>query len=84
MYNIGKVKKGGVDMGKTKQMRKLAKAAKMGRPSAMYRFGIRCEKQDMIKAASWISAAAEAGYAPAIEWMKDYRFDDNAEVQAHS
>ena len=76
-------------MGKTKKMRKLIKAAKMGKPYAMYQLGIcyrlgRERPQDMNKAAAWIADAAEAGYAPAIEWMKDYSFDDNASVQAEA
>lgn len=76
-------------MDKTKKMRKLIKAAKMGKPYAMYRLGIcyqlgRERPQDMNKAVAWIADAAEAGYAPAIEWMKDYSFDDNASVQAEA
>ncbi len=76
-------------MGKTKKMRKLIKAAKMGKPYAMYQLGIcyqlgRERPRDMNKAAAWIADAAEAGYAPAIEWMKDYSFDDNASVQAEA
>lgn len=74
-------------MRKSKKMRKLFKAAKMGKSYAMYQLGIcyqlgRERVQDMNEAATWIGAAAEAGYAPAMEWMKDYRFDDNATVQA--
>lgn len=74
-------------MGKTKKMRKLIKAAKMGKPYAMYQLGIcyqlgRERPQNMNEAAAWIADAAEAGYAPAIEWMKDYYFDDDACVQA--
>jgi len=76
-------------VGKTKKMRKLIKAAKMGKPYAMYQLGIcyqlgRERPQDMNKAAAWIADAAEAGYAPAIEWTKDYSFDDNASVQAEA
>lgn len=76
-------------MGKTKMTRKLIKAAKMGKPYAMYQLGIcyqlgRERPQDMNKAAAWIADAAEAGYTPAIEWMKDYSFDDNASVQAEA
>ena len=76
-------------MGKTKKMRKLIKAAKMGKPYAMYQLGIcyqlgrECQ-QNMNEAAVWIAAAAEAGYVPAIEWIKDYTFDDNASVQAEA
>lgn len=76
-------------MSKSKKMRKLIKAAKMGKPYAMYQLGIcyqlgRERVQDMNEAAAWINRAAEAGYAPAIEWMKDYSFDDNAAVQAQA
>ena len=76
-------------MGKTKKMRKLIKAAKMGKPYAMYQLGICCQlgrerEQDLSEAATWIAYAAEAGYAPAIEWIKDYTFDDNASVQAEA
>lgn len=76
-------------MSKSKKMRKLIKAAKMGKPYAMYQLGIcyqlgRERVQDMNEAATWINRAAEAGYDPAIEWMKDYSFDDNADVQAQA
>ena len=76
-------------MAKTKKMRKLCKAAKMGKPYAMYQLGIcyqlgREGKQDMNKAAAIIADAAATGYAPAIEWIKDYTFDDNASVQAEA
>ena len=76
-------------MSKSKKMKKLIKAAKMGKVYAMYQLGI-CYQlgrecvQDMNEAAAWICSAAEAGYAPAIEWMKDYSFDDNAAVQAEA
>ena len=76
-------------MGKTKKMRKLIKAAKMGKPYAMYQLGIcyqlgREYQQNMNEAAALIASAAEAGYAPAIEWIKDYTFDDDASVQAEA
>ena len=45
-------------------------------------------EKDLTKAAEWISAAAEAGYAPALDWIKDYFFDDDALIvednQIHS
>ena len=76
-------------MNKSKKMRRLIKAAKMGKPYAMYQLGIcyqigRERKQDLSEAAAWIACAAEVGYAPAIEWIKDYTFDDNASVQAEA
>ena len=76
-------------MSKSKKLRTLIKQAKMGKPYAMYQLGI-CYQlghgrtQDLNEAANWISCAAEAGYAPAIEWIKDYTFDDNASVQAEA
>ena len=80
---------GGIAMGKPKKLRKLIKAAKMGKPCDMYRLGICFEtgtmtEKDLTKAAEWISAAAETGYAPALDWIKDYFFDDDALIQAES
>ena len=74
-------------MSRSKKLRTLIKQAKMGKPYAMYQLGIcyqlgRERTQDLNEAATWISCAAESGYAPAIEWMKDYYFDDDACVQA--
>ena len=74
-------------MGKSKKLRTLIKQAKMGKPYAMYQLGIcyqlgREMPLNMTKAAEWVSESAELGYAPAIEWMKDYYFDDDACVQA--
>ena len=76
-------------MSKSKKLRTLIKQAKMGKPYAMYQLGIcyqlgRERAQDINEAASWIACAAEAGYIPAIEWMKDYYFDDDADVQSIS
>ena len=76
-------------MSKSKKLRTLIKQAKMGKPYAMYQLGIcyqlgRERAQDINEAASWIACAAEAGYIPAIEWMKDCYFDDDADVQSVS
>ena len=76
-------------MAKSKKFRKLLKSAKTGRPQAMYRTGICFQTghmtvKDMDKAAQWMTAAIEEGYAPAIEWINDYFFDDNALIQAES
>ncbi len=76
-------------MKKTKKMRKLIKAAKMGKPYAMYQLGI-CYQlgkelpQNMFEAVAWILDAANTGYAPAIEWVQDYSYDDDAFVQANA
>ena len=32
----------------------------------------------------WMNAAADAGYVPALAWLEDYYFDDDATVQAYS
>ena len=82
-------RKGSNDMSKAKKFRTLIKQAKMGKPHSMYQLGIcyqlgRGIKQDMSEACAWIAASAEAGYLPAIEWMKDYYFDDDACTQANS
>ena len=74
-------------MSKSKKLRTLIKQAKMGKPYAMYQLGIRYQlgrglAQDMNEASAWIAASAEAGYVPAIEWMRDYCFDDDACLQA--
>ena len=74
-------------MSKSKKMRTLIKQAKRRDPQAMYRLGISYQLGqrlpfDMMKAAEWISGSAEYGYAPAIDWMRDYVFDDDACVQA--
>ena len=74
-------------MSKSKKLRTLIKQAKMGKPPAMYQLGIcyqlgRERVQDTTEAAFWITMSAEAGYAPAIEWIKDYYFDDDAYIQA--
>lgn len=76
-------------MGKPKKLRRLIKAAKMGKPFAMYQLGLcyecgRYVQKDLTAAAQWISCAAEEGYAPAATWMDDYKFDDNADIQANA
>ena len=74
--------------GKTQEIKKAYQSRKHG-PYAMYRLGICFQtgtmtEQNKEKSARWIFAAAEAAYAPAMEWMRDYSFDDNAMVQAES
>ena len=76
-------------MSKSKKLRTLIKQAKIGKPYAMYQLGIcyqigREREQDLSEASALIAGAAEAGYASAIEWIKDYTFDDNASVQAEA
>ncbi len=73
----------------TKKFKQIKKAAQMGKPHAMYQLGLHYETgkyvtQNQMTAAWWISMAAEEGYAPAKEWMQDYLFDDDANVQANA
>ena len=75
-------------MSKPKKLRRLIKSAKMGNPSAMYRLDIlihqSASRGSLSEAAAWISRSADAGYAPAREWLNDLEFDDSALVQAES
>ena len=76
-------------MGKSKRVRTLIKHAKRGNPYTMYELGLcyqlgRGVKQDLQRAAEWMFAAADEGYAPAVEWAKDYAFDDDAFVQGNA
>ncbi len=76
-------------MKKSKNLRKLIKAAKMEKPHAQYKLGTilldgGLFPEDRERALALIGAAADAGYAPAREWLEDYSFDDDANVQAHS
>ncbi len=76
-------------MSKPKRIRRMIKSAKMGKPYAMYQLGLELHeskflKEDTYAGVEWIRAAAELGYAPAVEWMEDYVFDDDARVQAEA
>ena len=76
-------------MGKPKKLRIICKQAKMGKPHQMYALAIRYYEgtgveEDSEKALYWMNLAADAGYAPALAWLEDYHFDDDANVQAHS
>ena len=76
-------------MGKPKKLRRLIKAVKMSKPYALYRLGLlyyegKMVAEDVETAVTLIEAAGIAGYQPAIEWMEDYKFDDDALTQAYS
>ena len=76
-------------MRKSKRLRTLIKQAKMGKPHAMYALGLRYlagreVPRDRIEALLWIRGAAEAGYRPAVLWLRDTLFDDDARVQAEA
>ncbi len=74
-------------MGKPKKLKKLMKAAKMGKPDAMYHLGLcylegwHCLPRDIYEAADWIRAAAQLDYGPALQWAEEEGFDDDALVQ---
>ena len=78
-----------IAMGKPKKLRILFKQAKMGKPHRMYALAMRYYaghgvEADMEKALYWMHLAADTGYPPAEDFLKDYYFDDDAAVQAHS
>ena len=80
---------GGRQYGKIKKIQKAFKNGKNGKAAGhvsdrdLFQTGHMTVK-DMDKAAQWMTAASEEGYAPAIEWINDYFFDDNALIQAES
>ncbi len=81
-------------MRKSRRTRKIQKAAKMGKPYALYELGImydegRGVEQNVCLAAELIREAAERGCVRAQEWLSangfdDDGFDDDALVQAWS
>ena len=76
-------------MGKPKKLRIICKQAKMGKPHQMYALANRYDSgvgvvQNAEKALYWMNMAADAGYAPALAWLENYYFDDDAAVQAYS
>lgn len=76
-------------MAKSRMARTLSRQAKRGIPAAMYQLGLRYYAgrgidQDQFRGAMLIRDAAAAGYKPAVAWMEDYSFDDDALVQGES
>ncbi len=74
-------------MRKGKKLRKLIKAAQRGNRPAMYRLGLCYDRGDRLPkdpqtAYTWIAAAAMLGYSPAVAWVEDDGFDDDALTQA--
>lgn len=74
---------------KTKKYRKLLKSAKSGSPDSLYRLGIytyngKYDFPDIGRAYSFIYASAQLGYKPAVDWIEDYYFDDDALTQSMS
>lgn len=73
-------------MKKPKKLRKLIKAAKMGKPPALYRLGLCYYNGHMVakdeeKGVDLILKSAIERYTPADYWMQDYAFT-NEEVLA--
>lgn len=76
-------------MGKPKKLCKIIKQAKMGKPHQMYALALRLHEgigveEDPQGALFWMNQAADAGYEPAIAWLDDFYFDDDAAVQAYA
>lgn len=74
---------------KTKKYRKLLKSAESGNPDSLYRLGIythngKYESTDINRAFSYIYASAQLGYKPAVGWIEDYYFEDDALTQSIS
>ena len=72
-----------------KEFEKLLKEAQEGNAHAMYLVALEYElgivvEKDMEEAVAWMNEAADAGDKDAIDWLKDYYYDDDANVQAHS
>ncbi len=64
-------------MSKPKKLRRLVKAAHMGKPAAMYRLGFNYAngthfERDEELAENWILLAAEFGFTPAEAWLKEH------------
>lgn len=76
---------------RNKKLRKLLKAAGMGKHAALYDVGILfqtgrkiCGEPNLAAAAELMRDAAAAGDKRAEEWLRDYYFDDDAAVQAEA
>lgn len=76
---------------RNKKLRKLLKAAGMGKHAALYDVGILfqtgrkiCGEPNLAAAAELMREAAAAGDKRAEEWLRDYYFDDDAAVQAEA
>lgn len=75
-------------MHKTKRIRKLIKHCKMNKAYAMYQLGLYYEiglyvyKNHDI-AYKYMQQAAALDYQAAIDWLKDYYFDDDCMLQAY-
>ena len=72
-----------------KEFGKLLKMAENGNAEAMYLVGLAYEAGDFVEAdineaVAWMKNAAELGNEEALDWLREYYFDDDAGVQAYS
>ena len=74
----------------TKQeFEKLLLLAQKGDVNAMYLVALEYElgevvDEDIDEAVAWMNEAADRGHSEALDWLKDYYFDDDANVQSYS
>lgn len=74
---------------KKKEFEKLLQEAENGNAEAMYLVALEYElgivvEKDMEEAIAWMNEAADLGHKDALDWLKDYYFDDDAGTQANS
>lgn len=72
-----------------KEFEYILKKAEHGDAEAMYLLGLEYDlgevvERDEEEALFWMNRSADRGNKEALEWLKDYFFDDDAAVQAHS
>lgn len=72
-----------------KNFETLLAEAEGGNAEAMYLVGLAYESGESVeadgkKAIAWMERAAELENEKAVQWLKEYYFDDDAGVQAHS
>ncbi len=73
-------------MSKSKKIRRILKRAQRGDLYCAYLIGLFYENtvQNIPIALYWYQIAAEGGQPDALDKMKEYYFDDNADTQANS
>ena len=72
-----------------KEFEKLLKEAENGNAHAMYLVALEYElgnivEENIDECIAWMNEAADLGHKDALDWLKDYYFDDDAGTQANS
>ena len=72
-----------------KEFKNLLAKAEGGDAEAMYLVGLEYEAGEAVtsdgeKAIEWMNKAADLGHKEALDWLKQYYFDDDAGIQAYS